>query len=57
MGVINTYLVKKDTVQCVKQKKIEHEFHFSFEYQHYQTIRNNTHNILKKIFQMNIQTE
>ena len=24
---------------------------------HYQTIKNNTHNILKKIFQMNIQTE
>ena len=29
----------------------------ALECQHYQSIRYNTHNILKKIFQMNIQTE
>ena len=38
-------------------KKVEDEFHFALECQLYQIIRNNTHNILKKIFQMNIQTE
>ena len=31
--------------------------HIALECQHYQSIRNNTQNILKKIFQMNILTE
>ena len=38
-------------------KKVEDEFHFALECQQYQNIRNNSHNILKKIFQMNIQNE
>ena len=36
---------------------MEGEFHFALECQHYHSIRNNTHDILKKTFQTNIQTE
>ena len=43
--------------QICKTKKIDNEFHFAFECQHYQNIRNNAHNILKNIFQMDIEPE
>ncbi|CAB4021132.1 Hypothetical predicted protein [Paramuricea clavata] len=38
-------------------QKVEDEFHFAFECQNYENIRNDSSNILKNIFQMTLVTE
>ena len=37
--------------------KVEDEYHFAFECQKYETQRNNSHNILKHYFNMNVTRE
>ena len=39
------------------KRTVEYEFHFAFECNKYKNLRNNSHNILKDYFQMNITDE
>jgi hypothetical protein len=54
----NKYHAKKDFVNTVTcSGSIEDEFHFAFECHKYDNLRNNTNNILKNNFQMQITTK
>ena len=43
--------------KCCKKSAVEDEFHFVFECEKYEHLRNNSHNILKDYFKVNTTNE